>query len=88
MKAKLTRLERKVEADQQPETQPSREQIEVYTSKLEEIHSKFDDVQRQIIAIQVDEASCDDEAEDEEFEDRYLRLKIQLKRMVRNVPIS
>lgn len=39
-----------------------------------------------LIAIQVDEASCDDEAEDEEFEDRYLRLKIQLKRMVRNVP--
>lgn len=86
VKAKLTRLERKVEADQQPEMQPSREQTEVYTSRLEEIRNEFDDVQRRIIAIQVDEASCDDEAEDEEFEDRYLRLKIQLKRMIRNVP--
>lgn len=87
VKAKLTRLERKVENDQRPEAQVSREQIEVYTSRLEEIRGEFDDVQRQIVAIQVDERSDTDEAEDEEFEDRYLRLKIQLKQMVRNVPI-
>jgi len=79
VKAKLTRLERKV--DELAEEQPLKERIEVYTARLEEIRCEYDDVNQRIIAIQGDEASQDDEREEEEFEDRYLKLRIQLKRL-------
>ena len=55
-------------------------------SRLKEICSEFDNMQWQIIAIQGNKESQGDEIEDEEFEDRYLRLKIQLKKMARNMP--
>lgn len=86
-KAKLTRLERKI-TGKQSEIQLVREQIEVYVSRLEEIRSEFDEVHKKIVAIQDNETASDDEIEDEEFENRYLSLKIQLKQIIKNIPIA
>ena len=85
--AKVTKFERKIDNERNSGQQMSRERIEVYLVKLEDIRCQFDDVQRKIVAIQVGEPSVAEATEEEGFEDRYLNLKILLKEMLASVSV-
>ncbi|XP_015593757.1 uncharacterized protein LOC107267050 [Cephus cinctus] len=84
-KTKVTKLEKKVDTERNSGQQISKEKIEVYLARLEDIRCEFDDVQQQINAIQVGDPTVAEATEDEAFGDRYLNLKILLKEMLASV---
>jgi len=77
VKAKLTRLNAMVE--QVSEQQASREET-VYIARLEEIQKEFESIQHRISNVTEGESTVADVTEDAEFEERYLEIKIKLKR--------
>jgi len=84
VKAKLTRLNARVE--QVLDQQASREETEVYIARLEEIQKEFESIQHRISNVAEGESTVADVTEDVEFEERYLEIKIKLKRWLNNLP--
>jgi len=84
VKAKLTRLNARVE--QVSEQQVSREEIEVYIARLEEIQKEFESIQHRI--SNVTEGEVADVTDDVEFEERYFETKIKLKQWLSKLPIQ
>jgi len=86
VKAKLTRLNARVE--QVSEQQTSREEIEVYIARLEEIQKEFESIQHRISNVTEGESTVADVTDDVEFEERYFETKIKLKQWLSNLPIQ
>jgi len=84
VKARLTRLNARVE--QVSDQQTSREETEVYIARLEEIQKEFESIQHRISNVAEGESTVADVTEDAEFEERYLEIKIKLKRWLNNSP--
>jgi len=76
VKTKLTRLNARVE--QVSEQRTSREETEVYIARLEEIQKEFESIQHNLAMSR--KAMVADITDDVEFEERYLGIKIKLKR--------
>ncbi|XP_011859274.1 PREDICTED: uncharacterized protein LOC105556770 [Vollenhovia emeryi] len=84
IKARMTRLKSK--AEQVPEDNVSREEIETYLSRLEEIQCEFENVQDKINDTAEGEPTDAEAFEETVFEERYLELKIKMKRRLNALP--
>jgi len=84
VKARLTRLNTRIE--QLSEQRVSREEIEVYIARLEEIQKEFEGIQHRINNVTEGESMVADVTDDVEFEEKYLEIKIKLKQWLNNLP--
>lgn len=78
VKGKLTRIEQGLS---QVQRQTTSEDAEVRLEQLEQIAREFSEIQRQIIN-ESDEPSVADTTAEAEFEERYLAVKVMLKRII------
>ncbi|XP_011859012.1 PREDICTED: uncharacterized protein LOC105556525 [Vollenhovia emeryi] len=84
IKAKMTRLKSK--AEQGLEDNVSREEMETYLSRLEEIQREFENVQDEINDTAEGEPTDAEAFEETVFEERYFELKTKMKRWLNALP--
>jgi len=85
-KAKLTRLTTQILGDSgDVDGDLDKIQAEIKLERLEEIRREFEDIHRRLLET-LGDLTVDDTTEEELFEERYLQVKIKLRRVINQTP--
>jgi len=85
-KAKLTRLTTQILGDSgEANGDLDKIQAEIKLERLEEIRREFEDISRRLLET-LGDLTVDDTTEEERFEERYLQVKIKLRRVINQTP--